>query len=222
MHIIMKYRRLPFGYGYSEGKIMIDPKESKIITEIVQMYLERFSLMSIAQALTARKIEIAPGLTDWNKARVMHLLADERYLGNERFPQIIDKGTFEEIKAIRQEKNCRAEWNADADVFKLSPPVQCPCCQAKMQRKHDSRCRQKIRWLCTNRECGEIIPMADEILIGGVSKIVNSLANNPENVQIPLQAQVQQTKDIMQKRNEIRNAEVLYHDGGERRTDSTG
>lgn len=202
----MKYRKLPYGYCFSEGCIITEPKEAIIINEIVQMYLDRFSLMSIAEVLTARKIEIAPGLTEWNKARVMHLLADERYTGNDKYPQIIDRSTYETIKEIRQQKNCRTEWNPDADIFKLAPPVHCPCCGSRMQRKHEKRCKQKIRWLCQNSECGEIIPFADETLIEGISKIARNLAMHPENVRVPAREEMRFSLAVRQKDNEIRKA----------------
>lgn len=202
----MKYRKLPYGYSFSEGCIITEPKEAIIINEIVQMYLDRFSLMSIAEVLTARKIEIAPGLTEWNKARVMHLLADERYTGNDKYPQIIDRSTYETIKEIRQQKNCRTEWNPDADIFKLVPPVHCPCCGSRMQRKHEKRCKQKIRWLCQNSKCGEIIPFADETLIEGISKIARNLAMHPEDVRVPAREEMSFSLAVQQKGNEIRKA----------------
>lgn len=75
-----------------------------------------------------------------------------------------------------------------------------------MKNKHEKRCKQKIRWLCQNSECGEIIPFADETLIEGVSKIARNLAMYPENVRVPTCEELNFSPAVRQKGNEIRKA----------------
>ena len=87
----MKNRTIPYGYTYAEGRIILHPQESEIVREVCQDYLSGQSMLWIAQGLNNRMIEYMVGVYGWNKARIKRIIEDKRYLGDEKYPAIINK-----------------------------------------------------------------------------------------------------------------------------------
>ena len=75
----MKNRNIPFGYRFENGKIIISADEHTTLQRICSEYLDGRSLLQIANGLQADKVEFAPGITTWNKARIMRIVDDDRY-----------------------------------------------------------------------------------------------------------------------------------------------
>ena len=89
----MKNRNIPFGYRFENGKIVINPDEQNTLQRICSEYLDGRSLLQIANSLESDKVEFAPGIITWNKARIMRIVDDDRYRGNATYPQVIDETT---------------------------------------------------------------------------------------------------------------------------------
>ena len=100
----MKIRNILFGYRYTEGKLVFHPTESEVMKEIYKAYLEGNSLLKLSERLNERQIEYMPGVVGWNKSRIMRLLSDQRYMGNEKYPALIDRKTYEAIQTLKDEK----------------------------------------------------------------------------------------------------------------------
>ena len=101
---MMKVRYIPFGYKYENGQKVINEKESVAVIEIFTRYLKREGVMAIANDLTERRIEYMPNEFEWNKSRVLRVVKDARYIGENKFPPIIDKPTFNTVQALYNEK----------------------------------------------------------------------------------------------------------------------
>ena len=97
---MMKVRYIPFGYKYENGQKVINEKESVAVIEIFTRYLKREGVMAIANDLTERRIEYMPNEFEWNKSRVLRVVKDARYIGENKFPPIIDKPTFNTVQAL--------------------------------------------------------------------------------------------------------------------------
>lgn len=76
----MKNRNIPFGYRFEDGKIVVNPDEQNTLQRICSEYLDGRSLLQIANGLESDKVEFAPGIITWNKARIMRIVDDDRYL----------------------------------------------------------------------------------------------------------------------------------------------
>ena len=87
----MKNRILPYGYCRENGKIILQPQESKILAQIYKEYTDGGSLSGIAKQLNNDGVGYTAGVDAWNKGRLKRLLEDKRYLGTESYPPIIDK-----------------------------------------------------------------------------------------------------------------------------------
>ena len=180
----MKNRNILYGYGYFDGKIDIHPQESEIVKEVYKAYLNGKSLLIIMNMLNERQIEYMPGVVNWNKARVMRILDDKRYLGDEKYPALIDQETYDAAQALKENKCDQKNVDRRADIFQLSTPVRCPTCNGVMRRKYDKRRTTQSRWVCRNPECKTSIRITDEGLFTAIMELLNGVIANPERINI--------------------------------------
>lgn len=108
-----KYRKLPFGYEMKLGMVTTRPDEKPWVEYIFRQYITGVSLKEIAEMLSE---DGTPYDADkaWNKNMVSRILADERYLGTDRFPKIIDQDMFRRVIEIRSDKSIDAIRQTEA------------------------------------------------------------------------------------------------------------
>lgn len=210
----MKKRNIPFGYQYQNGVIAIHPKEVTVLKRIFSEYHNGMSLLKIADWLNAENVEYQPGVTGWNKSRIMRLIEDERYTGKGSFPEIIDERTHQAMVEMKARKNTQHGTDRSAEVFHIDVPVICPTCGNEMVRRHDSRfkkCQQ--RWVCSNAKCRTVIHKADGDLLNDITVLLNRLIVNPESVQIPVEPVHEPSVQVFKAENEIaRMLDTLNYD----------
>ena len=183
----MKKRNILFGYQYRDGVIVTHPQEVTVLKHIFSEYQSGMSLLEIASRLNKENIEYQPGVTRWNKSRIMRLIEDERYTGKGGFPAIIDMETHHAMVEMKAKKNTQHGTDRSAEIFHIDAPVICPECGGEMVRRHDSRfkkCQQ--RWICSNAGCSTVTHKADSDLLHDITVLLNRVIVNPELVQIPV------------------------------------
>jgi hypothetical protein len=87
----------PFGYRIENGKAVIDKEAAEQIKTLFQSYLSGDSLATAAKKAGIKGFHSGTG----------RILRNKRYLGDEFYPAIIDKDTFNTAEAeriIRQER----------------------------------------------------------------------------------------------------------------------
>ena len=178
----MKNRTVPYGYKYDNGIIVLHPQESEIVKRICMTYLDGQSLLTIATWLNEEQIEYMPEVIGWNKARLKRIIEDERYLGKEPYPGILDKETYIAMQKIKDSRNTQKDTDRKTDIFQITVPVKCPICGQRMQRRHDSRYKVQQRWICENEECRTLIKIADSDLLDAVNSILTD--TTPERIQL--------------------------------------
>lgn len=181
----MKNRSIPYGYTFAEGCIIVHPQESEIVKEICRDYLSGKSMLQIAQGLNNRMIEYMVGVYGWNKARIKRIIEDKRYLGDEKFPALIDKETHTKMCALKDEKNTQAGVDRNTSIFRLQVDISCPHCKNKMHRRCDNVYTFKERWTCTNVQCKTMIVKPDVELLDDINGLLNGVVENPEKIEIP-------------------------------------
>ena len=133
----MKLRTVPYGYLFEDGVIEIHPQERETVTEICKAYLGGDSLLQIAERLNANGIEYMPGVAGWNKARLKRIIEDERYLGKEPYPTILDQGTFDAMQCTASltqgSKTVRRDGFAKIPLVNGESPCPTKNCSAKSQ-----------------------------------------------------------------------------------------
>lgn len=89
-----KNRIIPFGYCMRNGEITVDFNESKAVARIFEEYLNGSSLQQIAKLMESEKVQYSDISDRWNKNMVKRIIENEKYLGNEKYPQIIGEKFF--------------------------------------------------------------------------------------------------------------------------------
>ena len=179
----MKNRMLPFGYAYNHGAVAVNACEAAVLAEIFERYLSGASLLQIARELNARRVPYAPGIENWNKARLMRMLEDSRYTGNDEFPQLLSKERAAELKRIKAARNTQSAIDRARPVYHLCVPILCPNCGSPMGRRSNRECRIPQRWACKNPQCRTWIGITDEALLGEITDLLNDVIAHPERLQ---------------------------------------
>ncbi len=199
----MKNRNLPYGYAFIKGRIAVQPQEQAIVTEIYDSYLSGKSLLNIAQDLNAQSIEFMPAVIGWNKARIKRILEDARYLGDEIYPAIIPKKTYDTVQIIKDTRNTQKDIDRKATIFQIAVPVICPICGSEMRRSSDKRMKCNQRWTCRNDDCRKRIAVSDEALISSITELLNRVIADPEMVYIPKPVDQEPSKELRRLNHEI-------------------
>ena len=174
----MKNRNIPFGYRFEDGKIIISSDEHTILQRICSEYLDGRSLLQIANGLQTDKVEFAPGITTWNKARIMRIVDDDRYLGNATYPQLIDEATLEKMRNRKTSRNTQSSTDRRSGIYLLKAPIICPSCGEPMRRLQDARCKCTQKWVCS--QCNTQIKIEDTVLMEEITELLNALICNPD------------------------------------------
>lgn len=197
----MKNRTLPYGYRCDNGIIVQHPQECEIVKRICKAYLDGQSLLTIATWLNKEQIEYMPGVIGWNKARLKRFIEDERYLGKEPYPVILDEESYTAMQRIKEKRNTQKDIDRTTDIFQIAVPVKCPICGRRMQRRHDSRYQCQQRWLCENKECRELIKIADSDLLGAINGILAGIT--PEHIRLTTPTETEPSIEGRRLNNEI-------------------
>ena len=200
----MKLRTLPYGYQFTDGAVAIHPQERDTVVKIFQDYLGGESLLGIANSLNANGVEYLPGVTGWNKARLKRIIEDERYLGRESYPAILDQEIFDALQRLKAERNTQKNCDRGTDIFQLSVPVKCPLCGCEMHRRYDARIKDVAqRWTCQNPECKKLIAKSDEELLFEITELLNKVISAPEMIRIPTATDREPCPEVRKLDNEI-------------------
>ena len=175
----MNHRNIPFGYTMENGTVIINDIEAAIIRETAEQYLSGKSLRTIAELLTAKRVEYMPGKNDWNRSRIQRMIDDKRYTGENGYPPILTEQAYTTMQAMKTEKNTQKA----VSHFKLTVPVVCPSCGGRMQRCYDNRRKASTWWCCP--ECKTTVIITDEEMQNGITERLNEVIADPERIEIP-------------------------------------
>lgn len=209
----MKKRNVPFGYQYQNGLITTHPQEVAVLHRVFSEYQNGLSLLEIANRLNAENVEYQPGVTGWNKSRIMRLIEDERYTGKDNFPAIIYEETHRAMIDMKAQKNTQHSTDRNHKIFHIDVPVICPVCGSEMNRRHDSRfkkCQQ--RWICSNKDCRTVIHKADSDLLHDITVLLNRVIVNPGLVQIPAEDESISVQTLKAENEIARTLDTIDYD----------
>ncbi len=97
-------RKLPFGYQMESGQAVLCSEEAKLVRQLFSRYEQGESLGTLTEWLRKQDIPYQGGKL-WNKNMVARILADTRYTGECRYPQIIPKDTFLAVEEKRSKRS---------------------------------------------------------------------------------------------------------------------
>lgn len=172
-----KNRNVLYGYKFENGIIVVNKGEAKIVKKVFNDYINGCSLLNIANQLTKKKIDYLPNLSNWNKNKIKRIIEDKRYLGNDKYPQIIEYQLFNLANNTRVQRDNTKNADRTNPIYKLNVPVICPECGGEMKRVHNPMFAIQEKWTC--KKCGLNISVLDKDLINGTTDVLNFIISDP-------------------------------------------
>lgn len=150
----MMQRHMPIGYKMVNGKIQIDKTKEKVVKKVFKDYLSGVSTYSLAKELTAMGFLNANNKPSWNHSSIGRILENIKYLGDDLYPQMIEKEQFEQVQNRRKER-CQtlgrtAQPNSMANQYTFSGKLHCGEC-GEIYRKyveHSGKPSERTNWKC--------------------------------------------------------------------------
>ncbi len=197
-----KNRVIPFGYCMRNGEITVDFNESKAVARIFEEYLNGSSLQQIARLMELEKIRYSEDSEHWNKNMVKRIIENEKYLGNEKYPQIIGDKFFTQANEKRMLK-ATSVCVIPEDLQEIRNRTYCLECGHRLSRIGGSSRYEK--WDCRNPECYKFeYRLTDQMIIGVVLTVLNAAIANPNLIENNGEISTYSpTADIIRKQNEI-------------------
>ena len=162
-------RTQPFGYRMEQGKVVIDPNESRWVVYIYEQYIQGASFKNLSDTLCGTGIHYDVD-KPWNKNMVARILQDRRYTGEGLYPQIIDDLTFNRVDQKRSKKVAGTQVTKAQKTLKRKSG-----CQATPQMEHEV-----LYLLNTLARKPELIEIPDTLPKG--NSIVETLQSDLEDL----------------------------------------
>lgn len=197
-----KNRVIPFGYCMRNGEITAEPKEVYAVSTIFSEYLKGGSLLQIAKLMETEKIRYTADSDKWNKNMVKRIIENEKYLGNDKYPQIIDENIFKQANEKRVRKAAALNLICD-DLKEIRRITYCAECGGKLFRKTNGKGREY--WNCSNQGCFKFeYRLTDQMINGAVLTALNSAIANPSLIECESEISAYSpTSDILRQQNDI-------------------
>ena len=200
----MKNRRFPYGYEMQNGLIVICLKEADTVKLIFSQYLNGKNLKNIAERLTENQIEFLPGEYGWNKSRIKRMIEDERYIGDDTYPAIIDKDIFQKANFEKNSRRTNISPVVTAEKKLLTHKVICADCRRRLLHNTDSRLKNSEKWFCKNEDCKFSVYMTVAELEHEITEILNLLISTPKFTEYEeTDIQAEPSLEIIRMENEI-------------------
>ena len=213
----MKNRRFPYGYEMQNGLIVICLKEADTVKQIFSQYLNGKNLKNIAERLTENQIEFLPGEYGWNKSRIKRMIEDERYIGDNTYPAIIDKDISQKANFEKNSRRTNISPVVTAEKKLLTHKVICADCRRRLFHNTDSRLKNSEKWFCKNEDCKFSVYMTVAELEHEITEILNLLISTPKFTEYEeADIQAEPSIEIIRMENEIeRQLESIDFDKNE-------
>ncbi|MDY2997126.1 MAG: recombinase family protein [Faecalimonas sp.] len=143
-------RHTPLGYQIQNGKAEIEPETAELVKEVFNAYLAGTSTYRIAKDFTQRGILNASHKPSWNHGSIGKILENQKYLGDEFYPPLIERSIFEQVQSRRIQRvkdlGRAARPNSFANQSVWSSLLVCGEC-GQPYRKYTEK-GQPPKWRC--------------------------------------------------------------------------
>ena len=173
-----KNRNIPFGYTMQKGEIIAEPTESQAVKDIFKLYLDGKSMSEIARQMSISQISYNGITFDWNKNMVKRILENEKYLGKDGYPALIDNETFNRANARKKSKATSVnEISEELQIIRSL--TYCKECGHRLSRIGGNT--QTDKWDCRNPECSRFnYRLTDNMIKDILLHILNAVIANPD------------------------------------------
>lgn len=194
-------RNIPFGYEMRNGTIIANGPEESAVHEIFTAYLCGSSYSEIAERMERQGILYHRHTPHWNKHMVKRILENERYLGKDGYPALIDSADFNAVQRRKAAANTYAP--CPADIQRIRKKMVCAVCGGSLRRRTARQGRQY--WRCDDPACGQRFCVPDKAIVNRVHAMLLQLADHPERIGSGA-AEPIHSPDLLRIRNELNYA----------------
>ncbi len=197
-----KNRVIPFGYCMKSGEITVDFTESKAVVKIFEEYLGGSSLLQIAKLMESEKVRYSECSDRWNKNMIKRIIENLKYLGDDKYPQIISEKFFDQANKKRASK-ATSMCVISEDLQEIRNRTYCLECGHRLSRiGGNCRC---AKWDCRNPDCYRFeYQLTDQMIIGAVLTVMNTVIANPSLIESSSEISAYSpTADVIRKQNEV-------------------
>jgi len=147
----------PYGFIVNfKGKKEVDEEKARIVRLIYKKYIEGMNRYAITVYLTEKEILRPRGdCCNWQNSMVNIILQDERYLGGEKYPQLISseifkKATLQRERDKKKVEECRPQGCLADRKYAFSSYIVCGHCGCFYRRGTQGKDRKtrKVSWKC--------------------------------------------------------------------------
>ena len=138
----MANRMTTYGYGYIDGKLSVIESEAEIVRRVFKEYCNGAILSEIGQSLTREGVEYYMGCTQWNKNRIKRIIENEKYIGADGYPQIVDEDEFVYANKLKDNRGRPQAIRHSSEVETARDIVYCGQCGRIMGRRSKWRSRE--------------------------------------------------------------------------------
>ena len=221
---------MPMGYKIVDGKILILEEGKKIVEQIFKDYDSGESATHIGKKLKDLGIENAQGRVSWSHTAISRILDNQKYLGDEYYPQLIDSDLFSRVQQRREQVRAELKRGKHQTGIKerylFSGVIICGECGAPHAYiKHGIP-----KWRCRNYVYRKQTPctgtsIANEMILGICICAINQLIQNPTLIYQKEETESQKSKGYQElgipieraKENHVNDSmEALYKQASEK------
>ncbi len=167
-----------------------------------QFILTYNCLLQIAKLMESEKVRYSVDSDRWNKNMVKRIIENKKYLGNEKYPQIISEKFFNQANEKRMLK-ATSVCVISEELQEIRNRTYCFECGHRLSRI-GGNCRS-AKWDCRNHDCYRLeYQLTDQMIIGAVLTVLNTAIANPNLIESDGEISVYSpTADVIRKQNEI-------------------
>ena len=198
----MELRRIFYGYRKDQFDYYIVQEEALVVNKIFRDYLAGCTLLEIAKELTAKQISYYKDKTQWTKNMVCRIIENEHYCGDEEYPRIVDRETFDKAVKQKAEKGGTREKDTE-EIAYLKATTICETCGKHFTRKSKYKVRE--RWLCSGGCPATTQYLDDPLLFSRIKTVMSAVRNQPYLIMLPKgESTYVPSKDIRLKERQIK------------------
>ena len=161
-----------------KGEIIAEPTVNQAVKDIFKLYLDGKSMSETARQMSISQISYNGITFDWNKNMVKRILENEKYLGKDGYPVLIDSETF--YRANARKKSKATSVNEISEELKIIRNLSyCTECGHRLSRFGGNT--QTDKWDCRNPECSRFnYRLTDNMIKDILLHILNAVIANPD------------------------------------------
>jgi uncharacterized coiled-coil protein SlyX len=105
---------VPYGYAITDGVVTVEERAADQVRDFFEKYISGLSLAVAGEQAGIEKTHSSMGL----------ILKNVHYLGNEVYPAIIDKETFDKAEEVRSKRAKDLGRIVELAAFSAPPPIE--------------------------------------------------------------------------------------------------